>query len=521
MQTNKSSLFPWKTGAIPLIVAISILLTASCGTGNKPTTTPALTSREEFTTRSESENGAIISWGGFKEGYEAGGEAVFDLTIDNQTDQEWKGQLCLVLLDQGSPSVLASLEKRPFTLSQGMGFSDILEVRLPKNLEPGAYGLSLVVYRPAGPTVDMVSIEIGSGNEERLTTSQADMDAALEACPPEEETDVLTGMAVHDLAQRLEIKPENIEVRSVEAVEFPDASLGVPGEGQMYAQVITPGYVIILSADGETYRYHGADRRVVFVPEGEGTLPPGAGEKPGGKAAFEIPAEGSRVVLPLHILARTGQPQEDVTVLLRWEDGTELSASFSTLGNPHGGSILIGSLDWQNEGQPPQPPTQPASLVIQNAEGEILVQTLVTVLNPDDPRTTTIDLFWTLGEKLGSEQRRVLITETIEKTALEELLWGPPPRNMAGFRTAIPTPEEVLAYPGREADWGPRVEILGLTIEDGTATVNFSREMNAYGGGSMRVQTIREQITQTLLQFPSVDEVIIAIEGQTEGVLQP
>ncbi|MBS3753933.1 MAG: GerMN domain-containing protein, partial [Anaerolineales bacterium] len=65
------------------------------------------------------------------------------------------------------------------------------------------------------------------------------------------------------------------------------------------------------------------------------------------------------------------------------------------------------------------------------------------------------------------------------------------------------------------------VELLGLTIDGGTATVNFSQEMKAYGGGSARVQTIREQITRTLTQFPSVDEVIIAVAGETEGVLQP
>jgi spore germination protein GerM len=32
---------------------------------------------------------------------------------------------------------------------------------------------------------------------------------------------------------------------------------------------------------------------------------------------------------------------------------------------------------------------------------------------------------------------------------------------------------------------------------------------------------IREQITRTLKQFPTVDEVRIAVAGETEGVLQP
>src|SRR6185503_19527001 len=105
--------------------------------------------------------------------------------------------------------------------------------------------------------------------------------------------------------------------------------------------------------------------------------------------------------------------------------------------------------------------------------------------------------------------------------ALNELLWGPAPPNLAGFTTAIPSPEQVLGYPGREPGWGPRVTLRSLTIVDGVATADFSREMKAYGGGSVRVMLIRQQISRTLLQFPTVREVRIAIEGQTEAVLEP
>jgi spore germination protein GerM len=65
------------------------------------------------------------------------------------------------------------------------------------------------------------------------------------------------------------------------------------------------------------------------------------------------------------------------------------------------------------------------------------------------------------------------------------------------------------------------VTLRGLTIEDGVATADFTKEMNAYGGGSARVQAIREQIARTLQQFATVDEVVIAVSGETEGVLQP
>ena len=59
-----------------------------------------------------------------------------------------------------------------------------------------------------------------------------------------------------DLAGQLGIAAEAITVRSVEAVEWPDASLGCPKPGMMYAQVITPGYRIVLEANGQSYEYH-------------------------------------------------------------------------------------------------------------------------------------------------------------------------------------------------------------------------------------------------------------------------
>ncbi len=129
-----------------------------------------------------------------------------------------------------------------------------------------------------------------------------------------------------------------------------------------------------------------------------------------------------------------------------------------------------------------------------------------------------IALYWFVGEELQSEERRIPYTVAVGTAALERLLDGP---HHPRFSTALPTPEEVQTYPGRQPDWGDRVRLLGLTVEDGIATANFSQEMRAYGGGSTRVQMIREQITQTLLQFPTVDEVRIAVEGETETVLQP
>jgi hypothetical protein len=80
------------------------------------------------------------------------------------------------------------------------------------------------------------------------------------------EAQPLVDLIKADLAERLGVGPDEITVQSVEATEFPDASLGVAEPGQVYAQVITPGYVVRLAVDGTVYEYHGSEDRVVFVP---------------------------------------------------------------------------------------------------------------------------------------------------------------------------------------------------------------------------------------------------------------
>jgi len=71
--------------------------------------------------------------------------------------------------------------------------------------------------------------------------------------------------AREDLAARKGIDKEQITVVSVKAVNWPDTSLGCPQPDTSYAQVITPGYRIVLSWEGETYQYHSdLGQRVVY-----------------------------------------------------------------------------------------------------------------------------------------------------------------------------------------------------------------------------------------------------------------
>ena len=72
--------------------------------------------------------------------------------------------------------------------------------------------------------------------------------------------------ALRDLADRIKIASADIRVKDVQAVEWPSTALGCPQPGMMYAQVITPGYKIILTASGKDYAYHSDKSRVVYCP---------------------------------------------------------------------------------------------------------------------------------------------------------------------------------------------------------------------------------------------------------------
>jgi hypothetical protein len=79
--------------------------------------------------------------------------------------------------------------------------------------------------------------------------------------------ETLVDLARADLAGQLGEKAGEVALLSVERTEFRDASLGVPEPGRMYAQVITPGYVIRLGVGDTVYTYHGSGDRVVLAVE--------------------------------------------------------------------------------------------------------------------------------------------------------------------------------------------------------------------------------------------------------------
>lgn len=87
--------------------------------------------------------------------------------------------------------------------------------------------------------------------------SQSDLVALPEG------SEVAVEAALQDLGAHLGLETEAIALAGIEKRMWNDASLGCPEPGKLYAQVLTPGFLIRLRAKGETYEYHASLNRAV------------------------------------------------------------------------------------------------------------------------------------------------------------------------------------------------------------------------------------------------------------------
>lgn len=85
------------------------------------------------------------------------------------------------------------------------------------------------------------------------------------ALPPE--TEALIARAKDMLTQipELKITAGDVSLAAVETRQWRDSSLDCPRPGMMYNQVITPGYLIILDANGKQYEFHTNTRETVVL----------------------------------------------------------------------------------------------------------------------------------------------------------------------------------------------------------------------------------------------------------------
>lgn len=119
--------------------------------------------------------------------------------------------------------------------------------------------------------------------------------------------------------------------------------------------------------------------------------------------------------------------------------------------------------------------------------------------------TTTIRAYFFLGSLthdggLAPVLREIPKTQAVGAAAMNALLAGP-------------SEAELTARPAMSTTVPEGTRFLGLTIEDGIATVDLSREFGS-GGGTASVLGRLAQVVYTLTQFPTVDAVRFELDGE-------
>jgi hypothetical protein len=132
------------------------------------------------------------------------------------------------------------------------------------------------------------------------------------------------------------------------------------------------------------------------------------------------------------------------------------------------------------------------------------------MISQDDLETIDLKVYFVQvidnQEQLVEVERTVPYTVALARTALIELIKGPSNQEKEqGFSTMI-----------NEQTQLQRIEII-----DKVVYVDFSQELQENVAGSAWVTMIREQIEKTLVQFDTIDQVVISINDQTEDILQP
>jgi hypothetical protein len=297
---------------------------------------------------------------------------------------------------------------------------------------------------------------------------------------------------------------------------LPVQSPGTPAGGPWEAQITFDAPAGTTEGTLDVYAASPKDGAIVAIetlPVRFGTTQP-AETQPPSPVQLDAPQPVQDVTLPVHVALRVS-PSQQVAARLVYSNGAVLEAPVPVVTGSDGVGYGVLNLQWSTEGPPPTTVPGAATLEIVNADGSVLTQSTVNVL-PNDA-TQSVRVAWRAGNEIIEQQQQVPPTQAIGAAALNELLNGPVPRNLVGAGTALPSTEEIVTWSGRDATWGYRVQLLGLAIEDGVATVNFSKELRAYGGGAARAQQIREQIERTLQQFPSVERVVVEIDGDSSA----
>lgn len=155
-------------------------------------------------------------------------------------------------------------------------------------------------------------------------------------------------------------------------------------------------------------------------------------------------------------------------------------------------------------------PTRPGRV---HAQGSELPYRLFAPMVAADSAGPTMDLavYFFIDEVDGDGgpflvpvHREVPETAGVARAALEAMLHGP-------------TGEETSSTPAISSAVPAGTELLGISVAGGVATVDLSDDFES-GGGSFSIRGRLAQLVFTLTRFPTVNSVLLQIEGETVDI---
>ncbi|MHB1016535.1 MAG: GerMN domain-containing protein [Coriobacteriia bacterium] len=154
----------------------------------------------------------------------------------------------------------------------------------------------------------------------------------------------------------------------------------------------------------------------------------------------------------------------------------------------------------------PDEPEQPATNgTTPQTPDETPAEPEPTEPEPEPAKEMTVMLYWvSAGENALGVQRTLPYSEAVAAAAIEALIAGP-------------TDAELTTWPAISSAIPEGTKLLGVTVADGIAKIDLSKEFES-GGGTFSVTSRLAQVVYTLDQFPTIDAVEFYIEGEKVDV---
>jgi hypothetical protein len=245
-------------------------------------------------------------------------------------------------------------------------------------------------------------------------------------------------------------------------------------------------------------------------PESEPYVPGGVeNDEPRGKALLlESPVEEAEISGAFTVSGRVSADSKRILLSLLDADGDELFSRKVDI-EPESDesyvrfSVSVGDLGYVGSAT--------LRIVHFGSEGGTESRN-ITLISPD---LVDVQIFmtnsnlnlWNMCDQVYPVRRQVSSNSNIYRATLESLFEGPTKKEIEnGYVSSLPE--------------GVKLKSVAADAE-GTVTADFSSRLEYRVAGSCLVTAIRAQIESTLKQFPEVRNVVISIEGQKEGILQP